>query len=36
VPFLTSVGKPARECYAKLGVRIPKVTDVVEIATAAL
>ncbi len=36
VPFLTNVAKLARECYANLGVRIPKVTDVAEIATAAL
>ena len=36
VPFLTSVGKPARECYARLGVKVPKVADVTDIATAAL
>jgi transposase len=36
VPFLTNVGKPARECYTKLGVKVPKLSDVAEIATAAL
>lgn len=36
VPFLTNVSKPARECYEKLGVSIPKVSDVAELATARL
>lgn len=36
VPFLTNVGKPARECYARLGVKVPKVSDVAGIATATL
>lgn len=35
VPFLTNVGKPARECYARLGVKVPKLSDIAEIATAA-
>lgn len=36
VPFLTNVGKPARECYSRLGVKVPKVSDVAGIATATL
>ncbi len=36
VPFLTNVGKNARECYARLGVKVPNVSDVADIATATL
>jgi hypothetical protein len=36
VPFLTNVGKPARECYVPLGAKVPKLSDVADIATAAL
>ena len=36
VPFLTNVSEPARECYEKLGVSIPKVSDVAELVTARL
>ena len=36
VPFLTNVSKPARECYEQLGVSIPRVSDVAEVATANL
>ncbi len=36
VPFLTNVGRNARECYARLGVKVPNVSDVSDIATATL
>lgn len=36
VPFLTNVGKPARECHARLGAMVPKVSDDADIATATL
>lgn len=32
--FLTNVGKPSRECCTRLGVKVPKVIDVADIATA--
>ncbi|HRY42550.1 MAG TPA: hypothetical protein P5164_01275 [Thermoanaerobaculia bacterium] len=35
VPLLKNVGETAKECCARLGVRVPKVSDVADIATRA-